>query len=141
MKCSRCDNAIEETAVVCGACASSRSAVWSNVYAVLLLATVGLIDAVFVSTTVPGLVEAFSRADQALPLSLRILVTAGGVAVRLALGVVVAGGAVAAIMRHKRVRIPVFVKDGAMLWLAAWVTVAGSLIALAVAAGHLRPVG
>lgn len=141
MKCSKCGNAAAESALVCGTCASAKFAVWSNAYAVLLLATVSLVDAVFLRTTVPTLVERFSAANQALPISPRILIASSGFTAKLAPGVFIASVAVAAVMRHERIRVAIFVKNGEMLLLAAWVAVAGSLIALAVAAGHLLPVG
>jgi len=114
----------------------SRSALWWNAYATLLLATVGTVELVFLRSTVPGLARSFHAANQALPLSLRIISASSGIAP----WVVVVTGVAAILMRRARIRFPAAVRMAAMPALA-WFVVTAMLVLLTLTVGQLRPVG
>ena len=141
MNCSRCGNATEENAPACGSCAAARSGFWWTVYSALLLVTVGVVDAVFLRTTVPRLAQSFHGANQALPLSLRVLISSSSIGVSLAPWLVIAAILVVVVIRRKGISVPSFAKNGMILAIVAWLIVTGTLVALTLTAGHLRPAG
>ena len=114
----------------------SRSAFWWNAYAALLLATVGIVELMFLRRTVPGLAQSFHAANQALPLSLRIISASSGIAP----WVLVAAGVAAVVIRRARIRFPAAVRMAAMP-VVAWLVVTATLVLLTLTVGHLRPVG
>ena len=139
MNCPRCGTATKETALACRSCATARSAFRWNAYSSLLLVTVGAVDAVLLWKTVPGLVRAFAAQGQALPLSLRVLIGTSDVVATLAPWFVLAGLLMIVVMRRTKITVPSFVRNGAVLAVLAWLAVAGTLVALTLTAGHLRP--
>jgi len=114
----------------------SLAAFWWNAYAALLLATVGTVEVVFLWRTVPGLAQSFHAANQALPLSLRILIASSGAAPWVVMVTAVA----AVVMRWARIRLPAAVRMAAMP-AVAWCVVAATLVALTLTVGQLRPAG
>jgi hypothetical protein len=114
----------------------SRPAFWWNAYAALLLATVGTVELVFLKNTVPGLAQSFHAANQALPLSLRMISASS----RVAPWVVMAIGVAAVVMRWARIRFPAAMRMAAMP-AVAWLVVTATLVALTLTVGQLRPAG
>ena len=84
----------------------------------------------------PGLARSFHAANQALPLSLRIISASSGIAP----WVVVVTGVAAILMRRARIRFPAAVRMAAMPALA-WFVVTAMLVLLTLTVGQLRPVG
>src|SRR5437899_10274528 len=77
-----------------------------NAYAALLLVTVGTVEGVFLLKTVPGLAQSFHAANQALPLSLRIIIRS----INAAPWIIIATGVAAVVMRRARISLPAAVR-------------------------------